>query len=122
MGDKSQTQHAGLSSEIAAFEKRVGKKQSGTGSPAPESDDDEDGGLTQESREKLKSKMLVDQLYQKYCLIFGTSFRSEELRKCQELVTSIESGKAVDPKDKRLLELAKKQRSMLQKLDSYKDS
>ncbi len=51
-----------VESEIARFEKRVEK---GTGEVRDHDSDDESGGLTEESREQLKSKMLLDQLYQK---------------------------------------------------------
>ena len=44
--------------------------------------------------------------------------RSEELKKCQELITTIESGKATDPKDKKLLDLAKKQKLLLTNIDT----
>ena len=40
------------------------------------------------------------------------------MKKCQELITSIEGGKNADPKDKKLLELAKKQKNYLTKIDS----
>jgi len=45
-------------------------------------------------------------------------YRNEELKQCQDLITSIEAGKDGDAKDKKLLDLAKKQKSYLTKIDS----
>ena len=77
--------------------------------PEPIAEEDEKERMDAD-RAELKNQVLCDQLYKK----------TEELKKAKKMVQVIENTKDADAKDKKLIELAKLNRSLKLKLEGIK--